>query len=310
MKAINGSSNFSSGSEPVGVGLGNFDGLHLGHMALIEKLISESKPEGLKSVVYTFARHTGNIVRKELFTPLLTSIDHKIEILAGTDLDFLCFDEFDEVFSRMEPEAFVRDILCGRLNIKLAVAGFNYRFGYKGAGDAKMLDSLGKKYGFRVIAIPPVMSGGEVISSTLIRKYLQKGDMEKAYMLLGRHFSIRGTVEEGKHAGSERLGFPTVNIYPAEHLAKPEIGVYITETLLEGKLYRGVTSVGSAPTFSNSGRHAVETHLFDFNENIYSKFIEVMFIKKLRNEKKFNSLNELSAGISEDVKAARSYFGI
>ena len=153
---------------PTGVGLGNFDGLHIGHMALINTLISESKLNVLKSVVYTFTKHPENILRKKLFTPLLTTVNKKTQLLGETSLDYLYFDEFNEVFSRLKPERFIKDVLVDKLGMKLAVAGFDYRFGYKGTGDTKLLQELGKKYNYKVIIIPPIKVENEIVSSTLI----------------------------------------------------------------------------------------------------------------------------------------------
>ncbi|MDD5603711.1 MAG: bifunctional riboflavin kinase/FAD synthetase [Eubacteriales bacterium] len=308
MEAIKGSINYHNHKRPSAVGLGNFDGLHKGHMELIGRLISESSGEGLNSVVYTFASHTENILRKKLFKPLLTTIDQKIRMLSETRLDFLCYDEFDEKFSRMRPDEFVRDILVERFEIKLAVVGFNYRFGYRGAGNADLLVSLGGRFGFRVIIMPPVKYGDKVISSTLIRGYIAGGEVEKVLPMLGRYYTLRGTVDSGRKLGGGSIGFPTANIYPQEHLALPAGGVYITKTLIDGASLPSVTNIGFNPTVSDAGRYAVETHILDFNGNLYGKTIEVEFIRKIRDEIKFGSINELASGINNDITETRAYF--
>ncbi|NLD50124.1 MAG: bifunctional riboflavin kinase/FMN adenylyltransferase, partial [Clostridiaceae bacterium] len=179
MNVIYGSSDERVLINPAGVGLGNFDGLHVGHMELVNTLISESKASFLNSVVYTFTKHPENIIRKSLFTPLITTFDKKVELLGRTNLDYLYFEEFDENFSRMKPEEFVKSILVERLNIKLAVAGEDYRFGYMGQGNTDLLYKLGQRYGFRVLIIPPVKIDDNVVSSTLIRKFILKGYMDK-----------------------------------------------------------------------------------------------------------------------------------
>jgi riboflavin kinase/FMN adenylyltransferase len=290
---------------PMGVGLGNFDGLHIGHMALVNTLINECRISGFGSLVYTFMKHPENILRKKLFTPLLTTTGKKTQLLAETPLDYLYFEYFDECFSRMKPEAFVKDILIDRLKIKLAVTGFNYRYGYKGQGDANLMKEMGKLYNFKVIVIPPVKVENEVVSSTLIRNYVAKGDMDKVFKLLGRHYSITGKVSTGKRIGS-KLGFPTANIYPEDYLILPSDGVYATRTSLGGRLYCSITNIGRNPTIEDNGRTTVETHILDFDDNIYDKDIEVFFISKIRGEKKFKSKDELADQINKDVCVARN----
>ena len=176
MKIFYGGKEGNMPMNPAGVGLGNFDGLHIGHMTLINTLICESKLNSLESLVYTFKKHPENIIRKKLLTPLITTVNKKVELLDKTDLDCLYFDKFDESLSRMKPEAFVKDILVARLNIKLAVAGFDYRFGYMGQGDTELLKGLGKEHGFKVLVVPPVKVDDEVVSSTSIRKCIVAGD--------------------------------------------------------------------------------------------------------------------------------------
>ncbi|NSW90727.1 MAG: bifunctional riboflavin kinase/FAD synthetase [Firmicutes bacterium] len=294
-------------TKPLGVGLGNFDGLHIGHITLINVLINECKLHDLHSMVYTFTKHPDNILKKKLVTPLLITVEKKAEILNNLPLDYLFYEDFDEPFSKLEPEEFVKDVLVGNLNIKLAVAGFDYTFGYKGRGNADLLKELGEKYNFRVIIIPPIKVNDEIVSSTLIREYLARGDMEKAFYFLGRHYSITGLVESGKRIGSE-LGFPTANISPEEYLLLPACGVYITKTLLDGKLYKSITNIGTNPTIkTGSTKVNVETYILDFNEDIYQKRIEVFFIKKIRNEKKFNNREELVRQIKSDVLKAKYY---
>ncbi|HOJ11990.1 MAG TPA: bifunctional riboflavin kinase/FAD synthetase, partial [Clostridiales bacterium] len=276
-------------TKPLGIGLGNFDGLHIGHITLINALINESRLNDLHSMIYTFAKHPENILKKELITPLLITVEKKAELLSSLPLDYLYYEDFDESFSKMQPEDFVKDILVGNFNIKLAMAGFDYTFGYRGRGDAKLLKELGEKHNFRVIIIPPIKINDEVISSTLIREYLTSGDMEKTFYFLGRHYSITGLVEGGHRMGSE-LGFPTANINPEEYLLLPAHGVYITKTLLDGKLHKSVTNIGMAPTIKTGRtRVNIETYILDFNGDIYQKNIEVFFIKKIRDEKKFGS---------------------
>ena len=309
MKTIFGAEKRKFVQRSTAVGLGNFDGLHVGHMALVNTLISEAKINGLESMIYTFTKHPENILRKKLFTPLLTTVNKRIQLLSDTALHYLYFDEFDESYSRMKPECFVREVLLDKLGAGLVVTGFNYRFGYMGQGDVNLLKELGKKCNFKVIVIPPIKIENEVASSTLIRGYVAKGDMEGVFKLLGRHYSISGEVLSGKRIG-RRIGFPTANLYPEEYLIMPHTGVYITKTLLNGQFYNSVTNIGHNPTFGDMSRISAETHILNFNKDIYKCNIEVIFLTKLRNEKKFKNGDELAEQIHRDVQAAKDYFDL
>lgn len=308
MKTIYASNSDYKFKKPTGVGLGNFDGLHLGHMALINTLINESALNSLESVVYTFMKHPENIIRKKLFTPLITTVEKKIELLNEKGLNYIYFEKFDEKYSRIKPEDFVKDILVKKLNIKLAVAGYDYRFGYKGEGDIELLKELGKKLGFKVIIIPPVKLEDEIVSSTNVRKYIKRGDMHKAFLLLGRHYSVKGLVEKGKGIGRD-LGFPTANISTKSYLVFPKKGVYITKVKIEGCIYSSLTNIGNNPTFGDNDDISIETFILDFDKDIYGKEIEVFFIKKIRNEKKFSTVEELVAEMKKDLLKTKNYFG-
>ncbi len=306
MKVIYGKYQEIELTKPTGIGLGNFDGLHIAHMALINTLISESKERELESVLYSFNKHPENIIRKKLFTPLITSMNKKNKLLELTQLDYTYFEEFDEPFSRMSPELFVKDILVDKLSMKLAVTGHDYRFGYKGQGDVAYLKELGQKYKYKVITIPAIKVGDDIVSSTLIRTHVKKGDMDGAFKLLGRHYSITGIVEKGKRIGNT-IGFPTANIYPEEYLLMPTDGVYVTRTFLSGKIYNSITNIGNNPTFEGQ-KKSIETYIFDYSEDIYGKDIEVFFLKRIRGEKKFSGKEELVDQIIKDTESARQYF--
>lgn len=307
MKVINSEKGIVSMERYAGVGLGNFDGLHIGHMALVNTLINESKFNGLDSIIYTFTRHPENIMRKKLCTPLITTFDKKAELLSQTKLDYLYFDQFTDEFSRLEPYRFVKEILVDRLKMKLAVAGFNYRFGYKGQGDTDYLKRLGKELGFKVVVIPPIKADNTIVSSTTIRSFLEKGLMDKVFKMLGRHFSISGEVVSGKKIG-RTIGFPTANIVPEAYLVLPLKGVYISRTLLDGKYHPSITNVGYNPTFGAMERPTVETYILDFDEDIYGKNIEVFFIERLRDEATFSSIDELIIQMKEDTAKVREFY--
>jgi len=278
-------------------------------MALINTLINECKLNGLQSVVYTFNKHPETMLRKKLVTPLITTNEMKARLLSSTDLDILCYQDFDENFSRLSPEDFIRNILVDTLRIRLAVVGFNYRFGYMGRGDTEFLKKSGEKYGFKVIVIPPVKVNSEIVSSTLIREYIKKGRIERVFQLLGRHFSLYGTVIDGKRIG-RTLGFPTANIIAHPDMAVPANGVYITKTKYDDKWVNSITNVGTAPTLRNEKVFSIETHLLDVSEDIYGKDIEVCFIHRLRGEKKFESVDALKKQVENDIKKARAYWEV
>lgn len=309
MKVIHGNTETLKAERPIGVGLGNFDGLHIGHMALVNTLINESRLNGLDSMIYTFTKHPENILRSKLFTPLLTTVKKKISLLEETALSYLYFEEFDESYSRMKPESFVKEVLKDKLGIKLAVAGFNYRFGFEGQGDVNLLKEMGKALNFRVIIIPPIKIDDEIVSSTRIREIVAKGDMEKVFSLLGRHYSITGEVASGRKEGG-KLGFPTANLHPENYLILPSNGVYITSTLMDGQFYPSITNVGLNPTFGDISKISVETHILNFSKDIYNKNIEVFFMTKIRPEKKFSSRDELVEQIRLDIASAKEFFFI
>ena len=309
MKAIFGADNAGFAKRTTAVGLGNFDGLHVGHMALVNTLISEARLNGLETMIYTFTKHPENILRKKLFTPLLTTVGKKIQLLSETALNYTYFDEFDENFSRMKPESFVKEVLLDKLGAKLLVAGFDYRFGYMGQGNVDLLKELGKKYNFRLVVIPPIKIDNEIVSSTLIRGLVSKGDMENVFRLLGRHYSITGEVLDGRRIG-RGIGFPTANLQPEEYLIMPQRGVYITKTLYNGDFYCSLTNIGLNPTFGDVARITAETHILNFEKDIYKSSIEVFFMAKLRSERKFKNGDELVEQIKRDIQAAKEYFDL
>ncbi|TYQ13046.1 UNVERIFIED_CONTAM: riboflavin kinase/FMN adenylyltransferase [Acetivibrio alkalicellulosi] len=308
MKIISGSNLQCKSMKQTGVGLGNFDGLHIGHMTLINMLINECTLNSLESLIYTFTKHPENIIRKKLFTPLITTVNQKVELLSQTSLDYICFEEFDENYSRIKPEVFVKEILVERLKMKVAVAGYNYRFGYKGEGNVEMLKELGKRLDFRVVVVPQVKIEDEIVSSTIIRKYIKKGNMDNVLALLGRYYCIEGKVKEGKKIG-RKLGFPTANIYPEGHIIIPGDGVYITKTTVADQSYVSVTNVGNNPTFPGENKKSIETYILDFENDFYGVDIKVFFIKKIRGEKTFKNSEQLVAQIQKDVITVREYFG-
>jgi riboflavin kinase/FMN adenylyltransferase len=306
------SKDFMSGGRSTAVGLGTFDGLHIGHRKLIDTLLEEARARGLEPMVYTFTGEPDDILRKGCHTHVLTDFESKARLLESAGVGTLCVDEFTPEYARTEAETFVSDILVGRLGMKLAVCGFNYTFGRYRKGDVAMLESLKHRFGFDLIVIPPVEAEGEIVSSTLIRKTVSTGDVEKAARLLGRPFELTGTVVAGRRVGRS-IGIPTANLEPEPCMAVPARGVYCTRTLAGGKTFDSVTNIGFRPTFETSEGGdrvgmVVETHLLDGGPDLYGKEIRVRFLKRLRAERKFADTGRLIEQINADIAAARAYF--
>ncbi|WP_315114854.1 bifunctional riboflavin kinase/FAD synthetase [uncultured Clostridium sp.] len=282
------------------IALGSFDGLHLGHSKLINKAIELAKKNGGKSMVYTFKNHPLSTINKDLVPKLLMDINQKKKVLDKMGLDYLNLVNFDEKFMKMCPEEFIYNIVS-EFNAKGIIVGFNYRFGYKNLGDVEFLEELSKKYKFQLYVVRPIKYKKEIVSSSHIRHIISdNGDMVKAKVMLTRPYSISGIVIKGKQLGRV-LGFPTVNLSYDKGYIIPRGGVYFTLVEYEGDFYKGITNVGYNPTVED-GKLSIETHIIDFNKEIYGKDIRIHFIHRIRDEKKFNSLEELTHRISEDKK--------
>ncbi|NLY43607.1 MAG: bifunctional riboflavin kinase/FAD synthetase [Clostridiaceae bacterium] len=294
-------------SQGMGIALGNFDGLHVGHIELINRLIRICKQKNLKSMVYTFDKHPQNKMTGSMKVPIITPNKLKAQILARYDIDFLLFEEFTEHIMHMSAEDFVKNILVDRFNVKAVVVGFHYRFGYQAKGDVGLLRELGKRYDFYVEVVEPVEYEGNLVSSTMIRELIQAGDVERASVLLNRYYSIMGKVVRGKKIGN-KIGFPTINIFPDTCQVLPSKGVYITNTVIQGDVFNSISNIGENPTVNDDKGIRIETHIFDFNEILYDRDVTIQFIKKVREEKKFERLEDLADQISKDVQYAKDYF--
>lgn len=294
------------GNINTAVCLGNFDGIHIGHMEVLKVLINESRSRGFTSTLYNFTVHPDNVLQKHTPTPILTTIDKKIELLSKTALDFLYFDIFDFEYSRQSAEDFVKNIIVGRFGAMLVVVGEDYRFGYRAAGDVDYLRRSATKFGFELHTVSPVILNKQTVSSTYIRQLIQEGSVDNAAAYLGRHYSLSGKVVQGKGLGRE-IGYPTANIYPLKYAAIPEYGVYITKTGINGELHKSVSNIGIKPGF-NSGMPVIETHIIDFNSDIYGIDIEIFFWEKIRDELSFDCPHDFKLQINKDVDNAKHYF--
>lgn len=282
------------------VALGNFDGIHIGHQVLIETVVKKSKVNGLIPSVFTFNNHTSKFLKENSVGRLLSK-NRKIAILEDLDIELLYMVDFNEEIRHLSPEDFVRKILVDRLNTRLVVVGFNFRFGYKGIGDTNALVELGKQFGFDVIVIEQVIISDEVVSSSLIRQLITNGNIKKANKMLGREFIIEGKVIQGKSIG-KTLGFPTANLELRCNYITPKFGVYKTYTYYMGKKYSSITNVGYNPTFGDN-HITIETHILNFNGDLYNKDIKVEFEMFIREEMKFNSKEDLILQINKDISS-------
>ena len=293
--------------EPTVTALGNFDGIHKGHRELIMRAVSEAKAVGLKSAVFTFSTHPRNAFGKNVVKNIITA-EEKTEILADLGVDYLFNIPFLDEIRILSPEEFIEKLLIDKFQMKECCCGFNYTFGYKASGTPELLIAEGVKKGFGVHVLEPYTVDGKVVSSTLIREIIESGDMELCEKYLGRNFAITGTVVEGNRLGKTTFGFPTANINAPENMVLPPNGVYITKTLWRGEWYPSITNVGNKPTIGEYAKNA-ETHILDpdFERELYGETLHVEFLSKLRDEKKFESLDALRDEIARNCITAREY---
>ncbi|MFN3739645.1 MAG: bifunctional riboflavin kinase/FAD synthetase [Thermodesulfovibrionales bacterium] len=293
--------------------IGNFDGVHIGHQKIIKEVVSSAKRLKGTPVVMTFDPHPLRYLQPEKEFYLLTLCDEKAKIIEKLGVQILLCVKFDQSFASLEPEEFIKKILVDKLAIKEIIIGKDYRFGKAKKGDVNLLKREGKKYGFKVEVVNPVKIKGEIVSSSIIRSLIKKGEIKKVIDFLGRPYSIEGTVVRGTGRGSTILGFPTANILSGAELI-PKEGVYVVKVEIEepfvgkkkkeDRLFNGVMNIGTNPTFGNQDL-SLEVHILDFNEDILHKFIKVYFIERLRNEKKFASPDALKRAIKKDIEKAR-----
>ena len=284
------------------VALGTFDGLHLGHKALLDRLKTEAG-DGL-SVVYTFSNIPGNYFDLDL-KQLFTSREKEVAISAE-GIDVLYMREFNKEVAETTREQFI-DELINKLSCSTIIVGYNYRFGRGGKGTAEYLAEETSKRGVRTVILPPVSVNGEPVSSTAIRNRILSGDVESANVLLGRSYSVSGIVTEGSRIG-RTLGFPTANIDPPEMKCIPDNGVYAVTVELGSDKYIGMTNIGHRPTINLSEKRVIETYIFDFSGDIYGKEIKLSFDKRIRPEVRMSGRNELIAQLNTDLSTIRDYY--
>lgn len=289
------------------IALGCFDGVHLGHMAVIGKAKEQARQCNLPLTVLTFEEPPRNFF-SDTRIPAISTLEEKLELLdkAGTDIA-VCLPLSKEIFS-ISPEAFIRDILIGTLHASKIVCGYNYTFGKNAGGNTDLLRTVCNSEKIELSVIPPLTYNGAPISSSLIRSAIEKGDVEYAAKLLGRPFSITETVINGQHL-ARTLGFPTVNTIPASGRLIPLHGVYVTKIHFKNQEKYGITNVGIRPTV-NTNILCAETHIFDFDGNLYNEKITVEFLHFLRKERWFNSVEQMSVQVNNDIQEAKNFLSL
>ncbi|MCL6635350.1 MAG: bifunctional riboflavin kinase/FAD synthetase [Peptococcaceae bacterium] len=286
------------------VGLGNFDGVHLGHQKLISELVELAREVDGTPAVFTFHPHPLAVLSPKNSPPLLLSQESKQKFIARLGVEVLLLVPFDIIFASLSPEDFIKIVLHEELGVRGVVVGYNYTFGHRGQGRPSLLEEQSSLYGYRVKVIPPVMVEGRAVSSTLIRGLLMKGEVAEAARFLGYYPFAEGEVVAGEKRG-RALGFPTANLDIDQTLLVPANGVYIAKVYIDGDVYFGVANIGTKPTFQGKARN-IEVHLLDFYQDLYGKRIKVSFTRRLREEKRFATPADLIKQIEQDILAARA----
>jgi riboflavin kinase/FMN adenylyltransferase len=287
------------------VAIGAFDGIHAGHQAIIRSAVSDAQKHNRTTVVFTFDRHPAEILRPERAPEYLTTPAQRTQLIKDLGADVLVIARFDLALAHLSPTLFVRTILKDLLGAESIVVGSDFRFGQDRAGDVQFLQGVSAELGFAVTALDPVVIGDRPASSTRIRELLQEGDISAAEQALAHPYLLAGQVVKGRQLGRE-LGFPTANLQRSWRQVVPKDGIYAVRVLLaDGREIDGACSIGTRPTIEADGERTIETYLLDFDEDIYGAEMEIRFVKYLRPEVKFDSLDALKSQMAADVEQAR-----
>lgn len=305
MKIYQSTINFSTNRKTI-VTIGTFDGVHIGHQSILKKLIHSAREQKNESIVLTFFPHPRMVLQQDSSIKLLNTIDEKATLLEKFGLDYLIIQPFDETFSNMLAEDFVKNVLVDKLNIHKIIIGHDHRFGKNRIADINDLIDFGKKYNFEVEQISAQDIDEITISSTKIRKALLDGKIKLANQFLGYSYFISGYVIEGKKIG-RTINFPTANIQINEsYKLLPKNGVYVISSIINNVLYFGMMNIGKNPTIGEN-QQSIEVHFFELNENIYNKNLQISILEHIREEQKFNSLTELKAQLERDKLFSLNY---
>jgi len=284
------------------VTIGTFDGFHIGHQQIINEVLNNSRKNNRRNLVITFEPHPRSVIAKDFNIQILTTLEEKIDLIAQSGIDNLFVINFTKKFSELSYEEFFVKYIVNRIGISELIIGHDHKIGKNRGGDEDKLTELGTKYSFSVTPVSAVELDGDVISSTKIRHSLMDGDIEKVTRFLGRPYSFTGTVTKGAGRG-RTLGFPTANIVVGNgSKCIPPAGVYAVEMYLRGQSYYGLMNIGVRPTFGDTVSTIIEIYLFDFNSDIYDESVKVNVVKRIRDEKKFSSKEELIEQINLDIE--------
>lgn len=275
------------------VALGKFEGLHNGHMILIDRIISLSKDNNLNSVLFAIDMNSDKV---------LNTNEERENILTKKGIDYLVECKFSKEFAEMTPEEFVKQVLIANLNVAYVVVGTDFRFGHKRMGDVNLLIEYGQKYGFEVIPVEKLSVNDIIVSSSYIKSMLEAGNVSDIEKYSGRKYSISGIVFHGKMIG-RTIGYPTINLIADDKKIIPAVGVYETLVEFDGETYKGVTNIGTNPTVSSGNNITIETNIIDFDGDLYDKRVTIYFVRHIRNQKKFNSIDELKIQITRDKES-------
>lgn len=290
------------------VAVGVFDGLHRGHQLIINKTVALAKEKNLLSVVLTFYPHPDSIIKSKEHSPLLISLKHRLNLISLLGVDVCIVVKFDSRFRDIKAKNFIWDILIKRCRMKHLIVSREFNFGKDKEGNVQLLEKLARNFSFKLYFQKQLKTNGRIISSTLIRSLIWAGDLETASELLSRKVEVMGTVVGGDRRG-KRLGFPTANIDPHHEVIPPK-GAYLIQAYLNKRMFVGLANIGFRPTFKNDKKQTIELHLLNFNRDIYRHDLRVVFLKRLRSERKFRKKTHLIEQIKKDIRQARLFFSL
>jgi riboflavin kinase/FMN adenylyltransferase len=315
MRVIHGLRTMAPLDEPAVATIGTFDGVHVGHQAILRRVVETARARRALGVVITFEPHPRVVLGRPEEGLLLTSGAHKLQLVEAQGIDLAVVVDFDRSFADLDAAAFVGDLLAARFRLQAVIVGSTSRFGKNASGDARFLQQCGARMGFDVEIVKPVRVDDMIVNSTVIRTLVQGGELDQAAAFLGRPFSLLGTVVQGATRG-RHIGYPTANLDPTNEVVPPS-GVYVVRVRLAGperlagRELGGMLNIGFRPTFEDPDQvsRAVEVHILDFDELIYGRELEVIFVSKLREERRFESVELLREQIRRDVRQAREALG-
>jgi riboflavin kinase/FMN adenylyltransferase len=302
MRIIRGVKNLTETFPKPVLTIGNFDGVHLGHQAILRKVVERARAINGTSIAFTFEPHPLKVLAPERSPKLLNTFHGKMRLFEAAGIQVVICASFTRAFAGQDPEAFARDVLHKKIGAREVYVGYDYAFGRGREGSIDFLKKMGLAYGFEVGVVEAFEADGVVVSSSLVRDLVSAGSMAEAARFLGRHYSIEGVVVPGSHRG-RTLGFPTANLRTPNELI-PGYGVYAVRAAVDGQWLKGVASIGVRPTFGG-GPVSIEVYLFEFNEDIYGRHLDLSFVARLRGEEKFPDAESLVRQMYKDAEQAK-----